>query len=179
MLDERQKLQEILDIDTEVMRIKDIDILLEKLLTRARDFTDADAGSIYIKENNTLRFKYTQNETEEKRLPPGKKLVYSSFSIPVDNKSIAGYVAATGETLNIPDVNALRSGTPYSFDSTYDHITGYHTHSVLAFPLRAHGNDIVGVLQLINAKTPDNGVAVFDKRDEPFILHFANNAALA
>ena len=96
MTDEKQKLQEVLDIGLEVTQIKDIDILLERILTKARHFTNADAGSIYIKEDNVLRFKYTQNETEQKKLPAGKKLIYSVFSIPVNNQSIAGYVANTG-----------------------------------------------------------------------------------
>jgi response regulator RpfG family c-di-GMP phosphodiesterase len=173
------KLQEVLDIGLEVTQVKDIDILLETILLKARHFTNADAGSIYIKEDNTLRFRYTQNETEQKKLPIGKKLIYSTFSIPVNNQSISGYVANTGKTLNIDDVYHLDNGVPYSFDHSYDKITGYRTKSVLTFPLKAHDNNVVGVLQLINAKNKENGIAPFEKSDEPYIMHFANNAAIA
>jgi HD-GYP domain-containing protein (c-di-GMP phosphodiesterase class II) len=178
-VDEKVKLQEVLNIGLEITQTKDIDILLERILAKARHFTNADAGSIYIKEDNTLRFRYTQNETEQKKLPTGKKLIYSTFAIPVSNQSISGYVANTGETLNIDDVYHLDNGVSYSFDPSYDNITGYRTKSVLAFSLKAHDGGVVGVLQLINAKNKENGIVPFEKSDEPYIMHFANNAAIA
>jgi HD-GYP domain-containing protein (c-di-GMP phosphodiesterase class II) len=179
MFDERHKLLEVLNIGLEVTQIKDIDILLERILTKARHFTHADAGSIYIKEGSNLKFRYTQNETQQKRLPPGKKLIYSTFSIPVNNQSISGYVANTGEMLNINDVYHLSEGVTYSFDSSYDKLTGYRTQSVLTFPLKTHQGEIVGVLQLINAKDKEDHIIPFSGEDEPYIKHFANNAAIA
>jgi len=179
MVDEKKRLQEVLDIGLEVTQIKDIDILLERILTKARHFTNADAGSIYIKEGDTLQFRYTQNETQQKKLPPGKKLIYSTFSIPVNNKSISGYVANTGEMLNIDDVYRLNDRVPYSFDPSYDNITGYRTQSVLTFPLQTHNNEVVGVLQLINAKDKMDNIIPLSREDEPYIMHFANNAAIA
>ncbi len=178
-VNDKTKLQKALNIGLEVTQTKDIDILLEKILEKARHFTGADAGSIYIKEGNTLRFRYTQNETEQKKLPAGKKLIYSTFSIPVNNQSIAGYVANTGETLNIDNVYDPDDSVPYSFDQSYDKITGYRTRSVLAFPLKTHDNDIIGVLQLINAKNKEGKISSFEQDDEPYVMHFANNAAIA
>jgi len=179
MLDERHKLNEVLNIGLEVTQIKDIDILLEHILTKARHFTGADAGSIYIKEGDKLRFRYTQNDTQQKKLPPGKKLIYSTFSIPLNNQSISGYVASTGEMLNISDVYYISGGVPYSFNSSYDKITGYRTQSVLTFPLKTYNDEIVGVLQLINSKDKEDHIVPFSREDEPFIKHFANNAAIA
>src|SRR3989338_1909018 len=103
MLNEKQKLTQIINLGLEVAQVKDIDVLLEKLLTEARQFVNADAGSIYTKEGNELKFSYTQNETLRKKLLEGKKLIYSTFSIPINEKSIAGYAALTGKTLNIKD----------------------------------------------------------------------------
>jgi len=179
MVDEKQKLREVLNLGLDVTQTKDIDILLERILTKARYLTNADAGSIYIKEADTLKFKYTQNDTQQKRLLPGKKLIYSTFSIPVNNKSISGYVANTGSMLNIKDVYRLSSGVPYSFDQSYDQLTGYRTQSVLTFPLKTHNEEIVGVLQLINAKDGADNIIPFSSEDEPYIMHFANNAAIA
>lgn len=179
MVNEKDKLREILDIGLEVTQIKDLDILLERILAKARHFTNADAGSIYIKEGHMLRFRYTQNETEQKRLPAGKKLVYSTFSIPVNNRSISGYVANTGETLNIDDVYHLDDGAPYSFDASCDRITSYRSRSMLSFPLRTRDSEIVGVLQLINARDKEEHIIPFEQNDEPYIMHFANNAAIA
>lgn len=179
MLNEKQKLTQIINLGLEVAQVKDIDVLLERLLTEARQFVNADAGSIYIKEGDALKFSYTQNETIRKKLPEGKKLIYSTFTIPINEKSIAGYVALTGRTSNIKDVYKLPDGVPYSFDRQYDEISNYRTRSMLTFPLKTHRGDVIGVLQLINALDKDKNIARFAEEDEPCIMHFANNAAIA
>jgi hypothetical protein len=114
MLDEKQKLTKIINLGIEISQVKDIDVLLQRILWEARRLVDADAGSIYIKEDDKLKFSYTQNDTLQKRLP-GEKLVYSTFSIPINNQSISGYVANNGNMLNIPDAYQLQSGPPYFF----------------------------------------------------------------
>lgn len=179
MLSEKQKLSAIIKLGIEFTGVKDIDVLLEKILKEARKLVHADAGSLYIKEDDKLKFSYTQNETLQKRLPPGKKLIYSTFSIPINSQSISGYVAHTGETLNIPDVYKLRPGLPYSFNRQYDDLSGYRTSSVLTFPLKTNRGEIIGVLQLINGKDPKGKVTPFKKQDEPLIMNFANTAAVA
>ncbi len=179
MIDERKKFQEVLNVGLEVIQTKDLDILLERILTKARHLTNADAGSIYIKEGDTLLFRYTQNETLQKQLPAGRKLIYSTFTIPVSNQSISGYVANTGKVLNLEDVYNLTNTVPFSFDPSYDRVSGYTTRSVLSFPLKTHSDEVVGVLQLINATDPGGSIVPFHADDEPFVVHFANNAAIA
>ena len=179
MLDEKQKLFQIIDLGHEIAQVKDVDILLEKILSVARQFVNADAGSIYIKEDNRLKFSYTQNDTLQKKLPAGHKLIYSTFSIPVNNESIAGYVAGSGTMLNIEDVYKLPDNVPYSFNREYDDISDYRTKSMLTFPMITTRDQVIGVLQLINAKDRNGDILPFSKEDEPFIKHFANNAAIA
>jgi HD-GYP domain-containing protein (c-di-GMP phosphodiesterase class II) len=179
MLSERQKLTTIIRLGIEITGVKDLDVLLEKILKEARKLVHADAGSIYIREDDQLKFSYTQNDTLQKRLPPGRKLIYSTFSVPINSKSISGYVAHTGETLNIPDVYRLRTGLPYSFNKHYDDLSGYRTKSVLTFPLKTNRGHVIGVLQLINGKDEKGKVIPFRKKDEPLILNFANTAAVA
>lgn len=179
MLNEKQKLMQIINLGLEVAQVKDIDLLLERILTEARHFVNADAGSIYIKEDHKLMFSYTQNETLRQKLPAGRKLIYSTFSIPINDKSIAGYVALTGKTLNIENVYKLPEGVSYSFDKRYDEVSKYRTQSILTFPLKTHRGDVIGVLQLINAQDKNKNIKPFNKEDEPLIMHFANNAAMA
>ena len=179
MLNEKQKLGMVMKLGVELTELKDVDVLLERILHEARKLVFADAGSIYIKEGDKLKFSYTQNDTQQKRLLPGKKLMYSTFSIPINNQTISGYVANTGESLNIPDAYELRSGRPYSFNRSYDDLSGYRTQSMLAFPLKTNRGDTIGVLQLINAKDAKGKVVPFSKKDEPLIMHFANMAAVA
>jgi len=179
MLSEKQKLNMVMKLGIELTEIKDIDVLLERILGEARKLVSADAGSIYIKENDKLKFSYTQNETQQLRLAPGKKLIYSTFSVPINNQSISGYVANTSETLNLPDVYKLKSGLPFSFNKSYDDLSGYRTQSMLTFPLKTMRGDTIGVLQLINAQDNKGKVVPFSRKDEPLIMHFANMAAVA
>lgn len=179
MLNEKQKLFQIIDLGHEIAQVKDVDILLEKILSVARQFVNADAGSIYIKEDNRLKFSYTQNDTLQKKLSAGHKLIYSTFSIPVNNESIAGYVAGSGTMLNIEDVYKLPDNVPYSFNREYDDISDYRTKSMLTFPMITTRDQVIGVLQLINAKDRNGDILPFSEEDEPFIKHFANNAAIA
>lgn len=179
MFDEKQKLNEIIALGMEMTEIKDLDLLLERILTEARKFVTADAGSIYIKENTKLKFSITQNDTLRKKLPPSKKLLYSTFLLPLDDSSIAGYVATKGETLNISDVYKLPLTVPYSFNKSFDEVSKYVTKSMLVAPLKNQRGEIIGVLQLINARDEKENVISFAPEDEPFVMHFANNAALA
>ncbi|MBI5885703.1 MAG: HD domain-containing protein [Deltaproteobacteria bacterium] len=179
MLDGSQKLMQIFNLGIEISQYRDVDLLLERILTLARQFVNAEAGSIYIKEENWLKFSYTQNDVQQKALPPGKKLVYSTFSIPINHESIAGHAACADEMLNIPDVYDLPADVPYTFNKEYDELSKYTTRSVLTFPLKTSRGGMIGVLQLLNAKNEKNEVVPFDRADEPFVKHFASSAAIA
>ena len=179
MLDEKQKLRQIIDLGNEITEVKDIDILLDRILAAARHIVNADAGSLYVKENNRLKFICSQNETLQKKLAPGKKLIYSTFTIPIDNESIAGYVASTGEMVNIPDVYRLPDNTPYLFKREYDEISNFHTQSILACPLTINHRGVIGVMQLINACDGEGNIHAFPNEDEDLIKYFAGSAALA
>jgi HD-GYP domain-containing protein (c-di-GMP phosphodiesterase class II) len=179
MLSEKEILSHLITLGQEIAQVKDVDLLLEKILAGARRFVNADAGSIYIKSDDRLIFGNAQNNTLQRRLPPGKKLIYAIFSVPVNDTSIAGHVAGTGEMVNIPDVYRPDQTLPCRFDSTYDDISCYRTKSVLAFPLKTPQNEILGVLQLINAMDAHGNIIPFSKDDEPYIMHFAHSAAIA
>jgi HD-GYP domain-containing protein (c-di-GMP phosphodiesterase class II) len=174
-----EKLRKIIDLGYEISQIKDIDLLLEKILREARGFTNCDAGSIYVREGDDLIFRYAQNDTMQQQLPPGKKLPYSTFSVPINNTSVAGYVASNGTILNIPDVYEVGAKYPFSFNQSYDDLTGYRTCSMLTIPLQNFRGEGIGVLQLINAMDSHGDTIPFAREDEEIILYFANNAANA
>lgn len=127
---------------------KDPNKLLRSILMLSKKITGADAGSIFIVEEggkkNYLRFKYSHTFS--------KKLDYEEFIMPLDTKSIAGYVGVTGKVLNIPDAYNLEEGLPVSFNTVFDEKHGYHTKSMLVLPMRNHLGTILGVIQLINCK---------------------------
>lgn len=177
MSGQEDKLRKIIDLGYEISQIKDIDLLLEKILYEARGITNCDAGSIYVREGDLLIFRYAQNDTMQQQLPPGKKLPYSTFSVPISSSSIAGYVALNGSILSIADVYEVGSSYPFSFNRSYDDRTGYRTCSMLTIPLKNFRGDIIGILQLINAMDSKGETIPFAHEDEEIILYFANNAA--
>jgi HD-GYP domain-containing protein (c-di-GMP phosphodiesterase class II) len=179
MGNQEDKLRKIIDLGYEISQIKDIDLLLEKILRDARGITNCDAGSIYVCEGDKLVFRYAQNDTMQRQLPPGKKLPYSTFTVPINNSSIAGYVAKNGSILNISDVYEVGSFYPFSFNRSYDDLTGYRTCSMLTIPLQNFRGDTIGILQLINAMDSHGETTPFAHEDEEIILYFANNAANA
>ncbi|MFM8784417.1 MAG: GAF domain-containing protein, partial [Phycisphaerales bacterium] len=135
----------------ELSRIHDFHLLMERILSEARGLTGADAGTIYTREGDALRFAFSQNDTLE---APGRhsSTRFSSLVVPVSPRSIAGYCAMTGASVNVADAYALDPGTPWQFDRSYDAMTGYRTTSVVAVPMRDSSDVVLGVLQLLNAR---------------------------
>ncbi|MEJ2052685.1 MAG: HD domain-containing protein [Calditrichaceae bacterium] len=179
MLDRKQKLTRLIQFGVEVSQIADLDLLLEKVLTEARHMLNADAGSIYIKDEESLKFSYSQNETMRKKLGENKKLIYTTFSVPIDNNSIAGFVANNGKTVNIPNAYKISKALPFSFDSSFDKKVGYKTTSMLTIPMKNNRGEIIGVIQLINAHDTNGKIVPFIDDDEPIVQHFALYAANA
>jgi HD-GYP domain-containing protein (c-di-GMP phosphodiesterase class II) len=177
----------IIELDSELNQIQDLDLLLERVLLEARKVVRADAGSIYIIEKEKegdavverLAVKYAHNDTLVKLLPPGQKLIYSVFSLAINEKTISGYCALTRKLINIPDVYNISPGMPYSFSTSYDQISGYKTVSTLAIPLQTAEGRLLGVIQIINPTDKDGKVIPFSKDAEFLITHFASNASLA
>lgn len=165
-------------LNYELSKIRDLDVLMEKILKAARDYTSCDAGSIYIKKVDHLEFIYAQNDTLD-NVEPERKQILKSFRIPLDRTTISGYVALTGISQNITDVYNMPANLPYSFDKTYDKKTYYRTHSLLTVPLKTGEGDIIGILQLINALDSNGNIVPFAKELEPYVEFFASNAANA
>ena len=179
MLSEKEKIDLIAQISLEINEVKDLDILLERILTHVRRFFNADAGSIYLRQGDQLRFSYTQNDTLQKRLGRDKKLIYNTFFIPINTRSIAGYVAKKREIVNIPDAYKMSGSEPYTFDSNFDSISRYKTGSILTVPMTNQRGDVLGVMQIINAQDDQGEIIPFSRSDESLINHFATSAALA
>lgn len=169
----------IIQTETLLHKIQDVDVLLEQILVEARKVVCADAGSIYVKENDRLAIHYSQNETIQKKLGPGKKMPFNFFSFPINTDTISGYCAATNELVNVPDVYDIPADRSYKFGRQSDAVSGYRTQSMLTLPLRTSAGNILGVIQVINATDDDGQVIPFSKDDELYLTHFASNATVA
>ncbi|MCR4733774.1 MAG: GAF domain-containing protein [Treponema sp.] len=176
---QEDKLQQIIGIERTLGEIQDVDVLLERILTETRRIVNADAGSIYVVEGNRLRIKYGQNDTQLKELAPGEKLPYLSFSFAIDERSICGYVAYSGKALNIKDAYKISDNKPYKFNRNTDLTTNYRTKSIFTIPLKMANGNLLGVLQIINAKNENGSVIAFSEEAELLITHFASSAVQA
>lgn len=156
LLDSFHDQQLLIEIGRELMRERDTDRLLRRILAVSRHITGADAGSVFLAEEaegrSLLRFKYSHTVSMD--------LPYEEFTMPRTTGSIAGYVSLTGKALNIPDVYALPESLPFSFNDSFDLAHGYLTKSMLTVPMTDHTGLIVGVIQLINSKETDHSYAV-------------------
>ncbi|MDR0443476.1 MAG: HD domain-containing protein [Treponema sp.] len=177
----------IMRLDSELNHIQDFDLLLERILFEARKVVHADAGSIYVTAPSDnpdvdgpekLSIKYSQNDTIQKTLAPGEKMIYSIFSVAINEKSISGYCGLTKKLINIPDMYNIPEDAPYSFYSSFDRLTGYKTTSSLTIPLLSTEERLMGVIQVLNATDSAGNVVPFSADDEVLITHFATNAAI-
>lgn len=184
-----RELTELTTIGVALSTERDLSALLELILTQARRVTSSDAGSLYLVERDEagtpshLRFAMAQNFS----LPA---LPFSSFTVPIDHASLAGYVAATGEPLVIGDVYLLPDDVTYRQNRSFDDAFGYRTKSMLVLPMKSHRDEIVGVLQLINRKrvldmrlmsdeVVDREVQTYDQRCVEVANALASQAAVA
>ena len=152
--------------------------LLEMIVRELRSFTNSDGGSLYIRVDDELSFEVAQNDTFTRRMG---NVPFKSFKLPIDHKSIAGYVASTGKILNIPDLGKVgkdevpfRLTTMREFDKKMD----YKTVSMLVVPMRNHKDEIIGVVQLINSLNEQGNPIQFDKNLEEIVFSIASQAAV-
>ena len=184
-----RELAELMTIGVALSTERDLHTLLELILTQARRLTTADAGSLYLVEKDDtgapyrLRCAIAQNYS----LPT---LPFSTFTVPINHGSLAGYAAATGEPLVIGDVYLLPDDSSYKQNRSFDEKVGYRTKSMLVLPMKSHRDEIVGVLQLINRKKSvdtrlgsgevvEREVQTFDERCVELTSALASQAAVA
>jgi len=156
-------IEQLLDIGAALSSSSDLGELLNLILSKSREITCSDAGSVYLVDSSDgypkLLFKVAQNASRP-------NVSFREFAIPLTRQSLAGYVALTGESLNLSDAYALPSGVPYQLDRSFDRDIDYHTRSVLVLPMQNRQGEIVGVVQLINRKVaPDVAVTAENVRE--------------
>lgn len=174
-----KKLQKIIELEKVLNEIQDIDVLLERILTESRHIVNADAGSIYIIEDNRLKIRYAHCDTKQRQLEPGQKLPFKFFSFEINEKSMCGSAVVSKSLLNEPDVYNISPDKPYSFDRNPDMLTGYHSKAILTIPLMEGNGNVIGVLQIINPQDEAGNITNFSEDDELYLTRFAATAAQA
>jgi HD-GYP domain-containing protein (c-di-GMP phosphodiesterase class II) len=200
---EDRELTSLMDVGAALSAEHESHKILEMILEKATENTNADGGSIYLIERikqdtiggarqkyiPMLRFSHCLNAT-----------LQHDFSRPLlelNTESIAGYVALTGSSVRIRDAYILPDGSPFNFNPELDRQQKYRTKSVLAVPIKTNKGKILGVVQLVNKRRPlrrnddkeDTGVTesrvaekdiiAFSEHDDKLMHAFASHAAVA
>lgn len=208
LLSMAREIHELNEIGAALSAEHDTEKLLEMILTKARQITNSDAGSLYVVEqiepqrelpraggpvnkgvgsvpsapHKRLRFKLAQNDSVN--------ISFKEAAMEISDRSIAGYVALTGSVVNLEDAYRLPPEVPYSINRKFDEDSGYRTKSILVVPMRTPQDEIVGVLQLINAKKSAQArlntlsqivqqVCSYGDRQQDIVLSLASQAAVA
>src|SRR5512134_1431900 len=182
-----QRLEQLHAIGASLSAERDIHRLLESILTAAKTITRADGGTLYrLTEDGTLRFEIVRTSSLQYYLGGTTGTPVPFYPIHLFGKDgkpnhgmVAAYAALTGKTVNIPDAY-VADGFDFSGTRNFDKKTGYRSKSFLTVPMKNHENEIIGVLQLINAQDPRTGEIVpFSPADQRLAESLASQAAIA
>jgi len=164
-------LRQLIQIGIALSSERDLGVLLERIVAEARHFTNAEAGTLFLREGGALRFAVVQNEPFVQRFGTADtRARVGAERLVLDLPGLAGHVAKTGETIVLLDAYGVPDGRPSAFDGT---------RSVLAVPLQEPAGDVVGVLQLINARDEDGEVIPFAAAFEGLVRSLGAQAAVA
>jgi len=195
----RSQLEQLHAIAVALSAERDHERLLNLILTKAREITNADAGSLFLVSRlderivhpdgteghvtaRWLKFRLAQNDSLSTR--------FEEEALPISPDSIAGYVAQTRETLNLEDAYAPLEDKPFTINRSFDEATEYRTRSMLVVPMETTEGETIGVLQLINKKSSpevvldskegfEKQVFPFDEHDERLVRSLASQAAVS
>jgi diguanylate cyclase (GGDEF)-like protein len=180
MADFSRAYQDLVEIGLALVRETELPLLLERILTEARRFTQAEAGTLYLLEGDTLHFAVVQNDELARRIGVDEmRRCLQAEPLRLGEPSLAGHVAMTGDVLNLHDPHMIPPDRPYRFNQDVDERCQYRTRSLLVVPLQDPSGRILGVLQVINALDREHRVIPFDSRYEPLIRSLALQAGVA
>jgi HD-GYP domain-containing protein (c-di-GMP phosphodiesterase class II) len=195
------ELEELNRVGIALSETRDVERLLALILSKARDITGADAGSLYLVEQaganadgsslnltngeaktRQLSFRLTQNDSVQ--------FPYTEHTLPITESSMAGYCALHGEVIELADAYRIPKSRPFQFNSSFDEQAGYRTRSLITLPMKNGKGEVLGVLQLINckrhpqarltdAKAVHRHVHAFPERAVRLGLSLASQAAVA
>ena len=159
--------------------------LLELIMMGAKALTQADGGSLYFLKDGGLSFEIISNDTLDIQMggTSGNEITFPTIPLVVggedNHANVVTHCVLTGRTINIADAYH-EDGFDFSGTRTFDSNTGYRTQSMLTFPLKDHEQEIIGVLQLINARDTQSGEVIeFSAVDQQLAESLASQAAVA
>ncbi len=182
-----KRLEELNSIGVSLSKEKDIDRLLEKILIAAKTITNADGGTLYrINDEGNCQFEIMRTDSLNIAMGGTTGVPIPFYPIHLigreglpNNSMVVAYSVLHDSTVNIPDAYAAE-GFDFSGTKNFDKKTGYRSKSFLTVPMKNHENEIIGVLQLINAQDRTTGEIIpFSAADQGLAESLASQAAIA
>lgn len=185
--DQIKQIRKLTSIGTALSAERNIERLLEMIVEEAREFTGADGGALYIlsEDESELQFAIVQTESLHIRMGgTGGRIAWKP--VPLQNPdgspnhgNVSAHVVITGNTINIKDVYDT-DGFDFRGTRDFDAHTGYRSKSMLVVPMKNHENDIIGALQLLNARDKSRKQIVsFSREFQEMTESLASQAAVA
>lgn len=174
-----QLLKQLIQIGIALTSERQLSTLLERIVSEARRFTKAEAGTLYLRDGDHLRVAVSESGElleragEQMRRPP------ATARLRLSHRSLPGFVALTGRSICLPGACDVPNDRPYVFTPDGDIRLLGQTGSVLVVPLHDASRDVIGVLQLINARNAAGEVVPFDPEVEGLVQALAAQAAVA
>jgi HD-GYP domain-containing protein (c-di-GMP phosphodiesterase class II) len=185
--DLEKQISNLANIGLALSKEKDMNKLLEMILIEAKRIANSDGGTLYMMtDDNRLRFEILMTDsldfhmggTSGKDIPFYPVKLYTDGGEP-NNAMIAAYVGLTGETVNIKDAYKAK-GFDFTGTKMFDEKTGYRSKSFLTVPLKNHEDEIIGVLQLLNAQdSKTKKIIPFTPDVQDMVEALASQAAVA
>jgi diguanylate cyclase (GGDEF)-like protein len=173
-------LKQLIQIGIALTCERELSTLLELFVAEARRFTNAEGGTLFLRSGDELRFAVAQNDVLAKRMGDREmRRYFASQPLCLSEPSLAGYVTLTGQSISLPDAYEVSVTQPYVFNRSIDAQLQYQSGSVLVVPLQEPSGEVIGVLQLINARDAAGMVVPFDKEVEGLLQALASQAAVA
>lgn len=183
-----KRLEQLNDIGVSLSKERDITLLLEHILLAAKAITNADGGTLYrmTEDSQSLHFEILRTDSLQIAMGGSSGSPISFPNLPLydptgapNDSLVAAYAAIHNQTVNIADAytepNFDFSGTRH-----FDERTGYRSQSFLTVPMKNHEGEVIGVLQLINARpSGSQTVLPFSLADQSLAESLASQAAIA
>ena len=171
------ELKKILNIGIKLSTEKNRDHLLAFILESGMDITHCDASTLYLFEDGKLHFKIMKTLSQNISRGVEGEPIDDMPPVPMTERNVCSYAALHREIINIPDVY---DNTRFDFSGPkkYDALTGYHTQSLLVIPIENNEEELIGVLQLLNAMDETGNVIPFDAEYEIIIRSLGAQAAI-
>ena len=182
-----ERIKRLNEIGIALSTERDTNKLFELILEEAKNITNADGRTLYmVDEKGNLKFEIMRNDSMNTVMggTSGVKIPFPAVPKYFDDgepnlSNVSAYAAITGETINIEDAYEEK-GYDFSGAKAYDKSSGYRSKSFLTMPLKNHENEIIGVMQLINATDKDTGEVIpFTAEVQEQVESIASQGAVA